>query len=278
MTKAKARDLFSSYKEGSLDAGLAAALERAFEGDPDLRSEYEQFCALWVGLDSLRDESIPVPENLNRIIHERMEASEATAKKPLWRWQPLAALGLGAAAIAAFLLIFQPGQAPGVDPIGADLTTGVQADRSLRLDIIDDQLYLLAGQGVLEAIEITQDGLAEPAANLDVSGRELRTPLNNSSELPQVLRVKGLPSAKQIVIALPGQSSQPVSQTEGTVKDLALAIAQSFRMPVEIRADEAKEASWGWPVGATQSDVSALLSEDELTLESLESGLLVLSD
>lgn len=123
------RDLYSEYREGTLDARLRANVEARLHADPALREDYAAFDAACAGLGEFADERIEAPDFLSARIFDRMEAAHEALPAPtgrlglasltngLWGRLGLAALALVAVGGAA-LTVARRNDASSVAPAG----------------------------------------------------------------------------------------------------------------------------------------------------------------
>src|SRR5687767_3235474 len=128
MNADKAREFFSSYFEGTLDAGLRQAFELRLETDAETQAEYRAFERSMGQLDTLKDIEIEIPYDLNEKISARVDRHIFEAKRTkgspwLAFLRPMAIGGLAAAAIIGTVITMN-NRSGGVQPAG--LTTGSQ--------------------------------------------------------------------------------------------------------------------------------------------------------
>ena len=103
MNNDKAREFFSSYAEGALDAGLKQSFEAQLQRDRDLQSEYHDFERTLEHLGQFKFEEIAVPADLNETISARLDRNLYDRKHnaaPTWHlWlRNFAIAGVSAAA------------------------------------------------------------------------------------------------------------------------------------------------------------------------------------
>ena len=114
MNSNKAREYFSAYLEGSLDAGLRQSFERKLATDATVQAEYRAFVSVVEKLNALKDETIDVPYDLHETISSRLDRhvydnkSKTTFALSGW-WRSLALGGLATAAIIATIVSLKGG-------------------------------------------------------------------------------------------------------------------------------------------------------------------------
>jgi hypothetical protein len=100
MTPEKAQELFSEYREGTLDPGLRQALERHFYENPATQEEYRVFVSVY---DSLSNPSeVTPPQDLSEIISRRLDLADWERKrepKRQLKWFRLLTMGATAAVV-----------------------------------------------------------------------------------------------------------------------------------------------------------------------------------
>src|SRR5688500_10784952 len=99
MNASKAREFFSSYFEGTLDAGLRQAFERRLHTDAEIQAEYRAFERTMGQLSTLKDLEVEVPFDLHERISARVdlhifEAKRAKGSPWIAMWKPLLIGGL----------------------------------------------------------------------------------------------------------------------------------------------------------------------------------------
>lgn len=286
MNSIKARDFFSAYFEGSLEPGLKQAFERALRTDAIVQAEYTQFERVMAQLDTLHDEAVNPPADLHERISARLDRSiyEAERQKPksiFMSWRSLAYGGLAAALILGAVLSLNVSDDPArtsgfVPPIsrGSETVappsllatpTGLNLQyRSLKEGIV----YVKAGiEGrVVQQIAISAD-------------QSIDSPLNNRSQEAALLQIVFPHGERPLLVALPGQARSEVRDGEGTIADLAVALAGVYGAPVEVRVqDPGKRTNWRLEAEDAVDAISSVVGPSGITLERQASGLLVLTD
>lgn len=100
MTPEKAQELFSEYREGTLDPGLRQALERHFYENPATQEEYRVFVSVYDSLSNPPE--VTPPANLSELINRRLDLADWERKrepKRQLRWFRLVTMGAVAAGV-----------------------------------------------------------------------------------------------------------------------------------------------------------------------------------
>lgn len=277
MNAHKAREFFSAHLEGSLDAGLTAAFERALAGDSGLSAEYAEFRATVARLSTIKDEAVPEPPfDLHERISARIDKAvwEAKQAQPTGFWSkwrlPLAGFAATAAVVATVVALQRPAQGPAT----AGVVEAPIAAPGLEVRLAEGRLWVTHGAKAGTTVEVVrlQDGVKIDA--FDVSERALDAPLQNASSGSVLVVIEAAGSSK--VLALPGTRRAPKASGEGTVTEFALAIADTSGTPVEVRAkDQALKAPWTFEAADLAGSVQ---KETGWKIERRADGLLVVSD
>ncbi|MBL8049520.1 MAG: hypothetical protein JNJ45_12645 [Chthonomonas sp.] len=243
MNSSKAREHFSDYYEGSLDAHLLRGFEAELERNPTLQREWSQFVEAMESLNELRDVPVQVPADLNERISMRLdrhiwEAKQAPEKVSFlsgW-WRSLALGGVAATALVATLLTLNQrsanytagmgeGQSPlSVRAVGEDLEIIAQSRNSTRLVVRD-----VTHSTEIKVIEVNRQRVRSVIDNGDASGRIISVSLGDYD--------------KTLVIAFPGTVEE--SRTSGSVAEFSMAVATARRAPVVVDvSDLAAKVTW----------------------------------
>lgn len=284
MNRAKARDFYSDYYEGTLDRGLTQMFERALKEDTSLREDYSQFCELMAGLDTLKDIEVLEPAFLHERIEQRMKEKIVQRKaEPAFWWLSWGKWAFaGATAFAAIALVINMTSQPSKSPnsvAGIVPEIGIRAEVPPKLALDDKGLTLLFKPGA--AAKVTFQAVDSPSGpkefNLD-AGQELRSPVLNESESAELVEISFSTSHDRVVVAVPGTKITPQRSGSGTVKDLALALANTFGRPVQLAAGKpAQRIVWEFKAGDEVDSVSQTLRQFGLSLESRTDGILFLN-
>lgn len=281
MNLEKARDQYSEYREGTLDAGLRQQFERSLAADANLRADFESYLRAMELLEGTQNEEIPEPAFLHDRIMSAVERSQTKASptSSVWgRWRLAFFGGLATVAIVGSMLSLNrpAGSGPAVaDPTGLSSTRGSSASFAVK----DRQLTL----------EVTHERPVEVVAYNSESGEEisryapspsLSTPLRNENRQPVVVRVEvKANNMAPLVVALPGTEAGGETSGEGSVLSYAKRVAQATRTPVEIRVrDTAQTLSWDLSPTPTIDSAMKALNGTRYGLTLRQDGLLVLSE
>lgn len=253
----KARDLFSAYLEGKLDPAMRASLERRMAGDPRLRAEYEAFAVAYRAL-TLMGSKVPAP---GFDLHDRIMAridrfawEKARGREPWYRnWRAVAATGT-----AALLLL--SAAATLTNRSGSPMASFVSGE-------LPDRLYVRSGAGETvvtyqtsgeKTVVIRELGQGRELARVKLDGRGfpmgqmLRSPVVVRTAQPALLQVAVEGRSEPLFVAIPGRRQSLPVEGRGTVKDLAVALADRYRVPVVVATDSTK-SDIVWKLDGTDS-------------------------
>jgi hypothetical protein len=288
MTLAKAKDYFSAYYEGSLDRGLKQALETRMREDAQLQSEYRAFERTMQALESFGTVEIEPPADLHDKISARLDKvvweqkrQKASGFSFAW-WKGLVAVSAAAACIFGFLS-YSKNQA-NVSPASvfggsgnssaAQFTFGAATANGRSLE-----MSYPAGDAKVSIKDAEGHFLGEP---MDLQGREIKSkPLENSSDAAQLITVEADLNDNSSVasyVALAGKTKDPATTGKGTVKDMALAIAAHYQIPVVVQNKVDGDAPTSWdlsvpdPLGAAHAALTGL----SVSVQQDKSGILLI--
>lgn len=275
MNQDKAREFFSAYYEDALEAGLKQSFEARLKADALLRSEYQSFVSAMESLDFLRDEEIEIPQNLSSKIATRLESvQEKKARSPfsLAFLRPLAFGGLATVALAGAFFALKPGSA---GPATGNVLPSVSSESPVGAFQIDRD-----GNAVV--LRTRQDG--EHTLVVDVDGQRDRVVLNarterkldNPNAAPALFRVGIDGAARTTDIAVPGTATTDVRKGSGTVRDLALALAGTFSVPVAVTVGDSTN-TYEWNLeGSDAAAAAAAALRDDATVDLSSAGVLTI--
>ncbi len=238
MNATKAREYFSPYYEGDLEAGLRQAFEHALAADAELKREYESFAHSMNLLGGLKEIEIEVPFDLSdrinaRIDHAIWEKSQQKAKP--WfttQWFRLAAVtGVAGIAILGTIFALTSGQksGPGVAspiPIAAK---GEPEVVTYRYEM--GQLWLDVEQSDRGLVSILgEDG--QTVKELSVSTEARKSPFTNNQSAPILIEVRSRVAGQSEYVAIPGLEQETQANGSGSVRDLLLALSTWYRTAV----------------------------------------------
>jgi hypothetical protein len=267
MNANKAREMFSQYREGSLDAGMRRALERSFREDGLLASEYRLFDDTLTSLEAMRDDVAPEPFGLFERISARVdrEAFDQRRRSPArlggW-WRSLAIGGVAAAAILGALASLRGGG----ETFAAGLAGAQAAPARATIEVRDGET-VLATTRAAHGLATVRAGVEGPVLRTyQLRGQTLEAVLHNARGEAQLVSVEG--PWQVLRVALPGQAGPGPEAGGGTAVDLALAAAQRYRTPVvlEVR-DPTARVGWGLPSGGPEAALGAELAPPSFAFE-----------
>lgn len=260
MTNEKAREYFSAYSEGTLDAGLAHSFEAKLKVDAGLRGEYDQFVSMLKELEALRFEEIEVPFDLNDRIGAAVDKDiydRKRAAKPAWTmWvRNLSFAGLAAVAIyGAYVGIYS---AMGIGVSEANFfgfSCAKPIEPEARPHVVEQIQYENLGKGLRLFLKPTQpktivieggkDGPDTETANDGGWTYDIDNPNTGAS----VFIVKFDGDKDRTIVVVPGSDRKPIGSTHGSLVELSKAVADQFGVPVVIKSDRVN-TELAWKVG-----------------------------
>jgi len=282
MNNEKAREYFSAYSEGTLDAGLAQSFEAKLKADANLRGEYEQFEATLKELESLRFEKIDVPFDLNERIGAAIDLSlyeKKRAAAPSWTlWlRNVAFAGLAAAALfGAYYTLNMKGDGP-VNPAGP---IGVPSKQP-----IEQIEYSKSKNGVqmnyrpTEKHTVSVKGGSEGEKTFDVDSAGWLNELKNDQPDAATFTVDVKGEIPSTLVVVPGTTRSTVTTGQGNLVDFAKAIANHYGKPVVVRSTNiSAELTWHFGDGEASREVAAALNGMPFGTDLRESGVLSITD
>ncbi|RYG39346.1 hypothetical protein EON81_01320 [bacterium] len=271
MNASRAREHFSAYREGTLDAALRMAFDRALQTDAQLQAEYLAFQRALDDLDFLKEESIEPPTWLSDRIATRLEEAQSSRNKaPIWwtGWFRNVALGgLAVAAIGGAVAgIFTKGGS-GPTQSGPIAIPSMTNEAKIRYQWTGDHL------------EADSDGTVTVQSGSLSSkfGGPTKGDLQNPNANPAVFSLQ-LDGKEFEIVVLPGQSLASESlRGDGTLVEFAQALASASRTPVRLPA-EVKETrvSWDFSGNNPLDDASTALKSVNLGVDKRASGEIAL--
>lgn len=238
MNSDKAREHFSAYYEGTLDAGLKQQLERVLNANADLNKEYAAFAEVMRSLEVLQK---PVPEpafDLHERISQRLDLhihEQKATQKPSWfGW--LKAVGVSAIAVVAIwgavTQLNRGGSGPTVANTGPVIRTQPPFNVSHESDNGVKVSYTSTGSKTVTVYN--EDGSVLRTA----TNQNLDMPVNNLNPESAIVSVQVEGSDEVNIIALPGTKPEKITKTEGKLADMAKAMAAHYRAQIVIVTTE----------------------------------------
>jgi len=252
MNQEKAREFFSSYYEGNLDAGLKQALELAMNKDASIKEEYREFEKTYDEIGCLKFETIEIPFDLTDRIIANVDRHVFEAKRkqqPVWiSWlRNVAIAGVSCVALlgAALSLRNLTGKTAGA---GVVTTASTKDELSIEPNTNRDAtIHFSPSQSDTLIIREGLGGKERRHAAV-MAGEELTTTLENPNESATVFDIETPKSdARSTLIALPGSASSTLKTGKGTLEDFAKALASYYRVPVEVHvASPSIDVTWNF--------------------------------
>jgi hypothetical protein len=251
MTNEKAKEYFSAYSEGTLDAGLRQSFEAKLKADSNLRAEYTQFEETLKELEFLRDESIEIPFDLNERISAAIDKSIYDRKRsaqPVWNvWlRNLGFAALAAAAVVGAYLSINSGNTTGP-------AIGGPGPVSPTPQPIEQIQFRSSTNGVKMQYQPSDKhtviirGGVEGEKSVDVDARGWLNELKNDQPGSALFIVEVRGEQPPIIVIVPGKERTSVVVGHGSVAEMALAVADKYGVPVILRSSKAEsEMNWNF--------------------------------
>ncbi len=252
MNQEKAKEFFSSYYEGNLDAGLKQALEQAMNKDASIREDYRAFEHTYEEIGSLKFETIEIPFDLSDKIIANIDRHVFEAKRkqqPVWiSWlRNVAIAGVSCVAIlgAALSLRNLNGKAAGANLVPTAATKDELAIEPTTNH--DATLHFSPSQSDTLIIREGLGGRERRHADV-VGGDQLTTTLENPNASATVFDIETPKSdTRSTLIALPGSAPFTQKSGKGDMQDFAKALASYYRVPVEVHvASPSIDVTWNF--------------------------------
>ncbi len=255
MNQEKAKEFYSAYLEGSLDAGLRQSFEQKLSTDTALRADYDAFVSAVTSLDWLKAETIEVPSYLSDRIATRIEeARNLKQKRGIFGWLTpgrWALVGLATVAIVGVCLSIVNQEGRGTSM--ASFFGMVPAVTVPNAKLIED------GTQVSIVPSSTQAGSVTFDAKTILLKSKIVQPLKNSQSVPDVFTIQISGEREITYVIVPGTQRQPSRKGSGTMLEFAKALSGVYSVPVQVRmSDVSKTVTWNFNgedprVAATQA-------------------------
>lgn len=272
----KAKEYFSQYHENSLDAGLRQSFERELRENAQLAAEYRAFAAIVDGLDSLRHNVIEVPSDLHDRISARLDRAEWESKQrhPVswlnW-WKSLA---LGGVACVAIIGAIASLKGNGDTRSSANFTS-VEALSGGRptFGAEGTRLTLETSGNSTEFVDVRMG--SEKLSTITIGPRERIARVNNPNPRAQIITLSLRTSKDLVVFALPGTQRAAALQGNGNVHELACALADFYRIPIEVSSTD-PTIHVSWTLDRVDSS-KTMVQGTQISIEHTAKGILKLS-
>jgi hypothetical protein len=275
MNHDKAREHFSAYYEGTLGGGLKEAFERSLRTDAQIQAEYRAFEQLMSQLEVLKQ---PVPEpdfDLHEAVARRLDSHifEEKRKKahPLLSWWKGLALG-GLATVALVMAVVQMNSS---GPVGVAGLGGGPSAVTEKVELVENEgAYSLqySTRGSKSVVIRAADGAV--LAERTVADGRLISPLSNPNEKAKLIQIEVSGESQKVFAALPGTRASTVSKGEGSVTDLALALAGFYRTAVLVTEGDPVQVAWQFGVEEGLDAAEKSLAETKYTVHKNADGVL----
>lgn len=276
----KARDFYSAYFEGTLDAGLTQAFDRALETEAEVKAEYEQFVRIMMELYELK-EPVEVPDDLHLMIRERVDAhileSEGKDKAGagFFAWRPLAYGAVAAAAIIGLVMSLSSiGSNSRVDTAG-----GIPViDSAPSIVVVDGTVRLQFAAKGENGVTVTDAIDGEQIFSSTLSNQQMDSPLSNSSQNAVVVLASFIERYEPLMIGVPGLARSTNDVGIGSLSEFVKAVAGNYSLPVVVDSEDAGfNVSWQFETSDVVSSISDELETLGMKAEVREDGLLWIS-
>lgn len=287
MTHEKARDFFSAYHEGTLEAGLRLSLDQKFSSDAELRSEYDRFTAALDQLSLLRDVPIDIPFDLNDRIGARLdkqlwEQKQSAPKAWFVRFRLAAFSGVAALLLigAAFSIKNHNADGPmtgGIVDVPQSGGAGEQLSVAVKQSGLTVEFAPQAKKTVVFRMEPDTKPFAQATTDRSAPLRRALTNPNPETDLVSV-EVLDAPKVGHAIIAVPGTRSEKAKAGSGTLEEFAKVLAARYRVPVWLNdvKDPLVQVSWDLEATDARHCAEAAL-KGQYSVDTREGGLVTIS-
>ena len=280
MNISKARDFYSDYYEGTLDASLKQVFERALASDSEIRADYNEFCALMEEMSSLQEVTAPEPNFLHERIMTRIDevnAAHAQSAGPWWQrfWKPLAIAGVAGAAIIGTIMSINSTSSGG--KVIGGVFGGAGSSKMPELSLRSGELHLTFKSASKVDVEVKKgDGELVQVYNLDSAAQDI--PLKSERESAELLKIEFSNGMKSLQVVMPGIAKPEKEYGSGTVLDMAKALADTYGRPVQFEVKNPSEHV-DWDFAGRKDAIDAVNGKmGGLSLEDRANGPLYLTD
>lgn len=279
MNQDKAREFFSAYYEGSLDAGLRQTMDQRLRNDGALKADYAAFVETMKVLDHLSGEDVEIPIYLSDRVATRLEQErERNSKRfpvlSLWV-KGLMFTGLAAAAVvSAFLSFGSKGPVAGAGIVDSSPESSQPT---------------FSGGGSTVSMSFRPHDERMVVVSSAISGREVQRftvnastpshPFENRLSGTALFRIDVPADHFSTLLAVPGVGGGAESAGSGTVRDFAVALAGRYHVPVLLKTqDDQKRLAWKLSGSDAREAANSALKDLNVSVDERSSGILNLSD
>lgn len=274
MNEIKAREFFSAYFEGTLDAGIRSKLEEALRSDANLAAEYRTFEETMDSLDAMRFEPIEAPQFLSDRIATRLEEERAARRRTTPPWFVLARnfslAGIAAAAIFGTILSFNANSAE----YQGGAVSSAQDQLTVRLSSGEVVLgYRPTGR---EVIEVATNGASERQL---LDGQTLQSPLRNPNLDAAVFKVNVEGKQTLLHVVVPGTQRSTRRSGQGNLIEFSKAFADFYNVPVVLKAHQLEGMiSWTFGTADAFGNATQALAARHYSVDQRPDGIITVSD
>jgi len=274
MNTDKAREFFSAYYEGALEGGLKQSFELALRTDASLQSDYSAFVETIAHLDDLKHEEIEIPSYLSDRIATRLEAVQAKPKFgfPVWAtWiRGFAFAAVAIAAITFALPLFKSDKATSMGGFG-----GAGSVDQLQFKSDGSNLILSYQPSGSKTVVVSSPVTGKEIQKFNLDGQRLQSPIVNSMKTPAIFKVEVLNEKASSLVVVPGSTTLKAKSGDGSVEDLAIAIAGFYHVPVVIEAaDVTHHVTWNFATSDALAAANQAVSNEGFSVDQRTGGLI----
>jgi hypothetical protein len=235
--------------------------------DSEVKAEYEAFQQTLSELDGLRFVSSPVPADLHDKIAARLDLQVWEQKRVAsvgWAgWLRNVALGgvAAAAVVGAILSIASHGQSANASGIGTLSTNQLLAtpvDKGVKVSYIaasPKRVSVQSGEQMLRVDELAPS-------------QRWESTLTNSQPHAALFRVGIAQDSQEIEVTIPGSVATHRKPGNGTIEDLAKALADTYRVPVILSGRDLNQSiKWDFQEQEPAEAAGTALSTRTFTVE-----------
>ena len=287
MNLSRARELFSAYFEGELDAALKHQFEAALSSSPELQDEFAEFVSFYGELGSMAEEEIEVPMYLSDRIATRLEEAQAKRSTGLgsfgfgWLTGAFSRFAVGGLVSAAIL-----GAGIGImskgGPAAAGLIPGFNPSEKPSSVNVNPLEYSFDGQLLSLTYQVQEH------QTLTVNGQPVRAKRSGDRTISVNLPNPGAKSAEVSIaieggnlhetIVVPGKERSGLIASTGQVDEFAHALADRYGVPVRLPASDSKAAiAWNFTANNAYDAAKSALDKTNFTADKRPNGMIVLS-
>lgn len=289
MSRERLSEHFSDLYEGSIDPGLSQQIKNRFDSDFDLKADFDQFAETMDLLDSMKDETIEVPQHLSSMIADRLEAN---AKKPAFSFNfSLRNLGFGAlACVAIASAVFAIKNQNTGSAIPAGVVSGssgpavkrVENNNTLKdsvdIKMVNKNAVLMYDSSGVKSIRVSNAEDQKLIKKYDLDGNNLACPLDNSETNAAAFLIEVNGDSTKHVVVVPGTGRDYEAVGKGNLLTFIKLLATKYNQVIHVQVAKANTDDLQWDVKDEnpQLAASAVLSTAEYTVTTSNDGILII--